>query len=154
MGALAGPRTRRLRSKAHESFDHIWRDGSAVSRDLAYTAASLVMQVPDFHIGFLDAEGCLAFMSKISEVEVMVEKLMSARRNPTLELDDVCMDVLLALFVPAGGGQPLEAIQRSELNGYFQLMQQALLQGAIWPDSAGVFRLTRDFKALISHSIE
>ena len=68
MGRPAGPRTRYLRSMAHQAFDHRWRrtDTSASAKAhghqrkkaYAWLSRELGIRLTDCHIGRFDAETC------------------------------------------------------------------------------------------------
>lgn len=57
LGTMATHETRSLRVKAHEVLDSFWRAGIISRREL-YMKLGLFFNVPDFHIGNLDASGC------------------------------------------------------------------------------------------------
>lgn len=68
MGRPAGPRTRWLRAKAHEAFDHRWRrtdskasraaHGHQRKKAYAWLARELGIRLSDCHIGRFDAAVC------------------------------------------------------------------------------------------------
>jgi len=68
LGSMAGRTLRRLRARAHESFDWHWNRG-LMSRSDAYKklATSLEIPVDKAHIGMLDEAQCEAVISIFSK---------------------------------------------------------------------------------------
>jgi hypothetical protein len=98
MGSLAGPRLRKLRGKAHEVFDPLWREGGAViDRGMAYVIAGRVMGIEDLHIGQMSERQCLRFIERIEEIEDALLDHADRLLNPARCGDAVC-DLLRLIF--------------------------------------------------------
>ncbi len=98
MGSLAGPRLRKLRGKAHEVFDPLWREGGAViDRGMAYVIAGRVMGIEDLHIGQMSERQCLRFIERIEEIEDALLDHADRLLNPA-RCDDAVCDLLRLIF--------------------------------------------------------
>ena len=98
MGSLAGPRLRKLRGKAHEVFDPLWREGGAViDRGMAYVIAGRVMGIEDLHIGQMSERQCLRFIERIDEIEDALLDHADRLLNPA-RCGDAVRDLLRMIF--------------------------------------------------------
>lgn len=69
MGSLANPALRKLRRKAHELFDALWKSGGSMTRSKAYRELERIMgrEKGKAHIAGFSEEQCLKLIMALEE---------------------------------------------------------------------------------------
>lgn len=131
LGTLAGPVLRKLRGLAHKAFDPLWQVADAsIDRDLVYRIAGEVLEIEDFHIGFLDEAGCRHLMRCIPRIDDAITAHLAKRSASTSPPSEWHLEIVEALFT-LGGGAYRSSVPASEILSLARVSEDLIKKGVL-----------------------